>query len=342
MAELDQTKALAILQILHESGSVVSSAEIASTLHAQGYDTSPRTVRYYLQKMQEQNLVEAAARGRKGGSRILPLGISELKSSRTVERVGFMQANIDLLSYEMDFDPSTQRGKVVMNLSILDLTCLDDALKEIDKVFSAGLSMGEYLSIFPPGTSANSTVIPQHKIGIGTVCSVTVNGALLKAGIPTVSRLGGNLEVSGYQPQRFTELIAYDGTTLDPLEIFIKAKLTQVRKAVTDGTGTIGASFREVPTCALNQVKLVQEKLDRIGLGGMLFIGPPNQNFLDVPVSENRTGLIVVGGLNPIAAVEEKGYPTVNRALTMLSEFSDLAHYRDARRICREAGLLRQ
>jgi hypothetical protein len=124
-------------------------------------------------------------------------------------------------------------------------------------------------------------------------------------------------------------MINYDGTTLDPLEIFIKGKMTRVRDILETGNGVIGASFREVPAVALPDVKTIIKKLEKIGLAGVLLIGRANQSLLDIPVTQDRAGLIVVGGLAPMSAVEESGIPTHNMAMNTLFEFENLIPYND-------------
>jgi len=56
-------------------------------------------------------------------------------------------------------------------------------------------------------------MIPQGQIGFGTVCSVTVNGMFMKAGIPITSKFGGVLQVND-EPVRFTALISYEALLL--------------------------------------------------------------------------------------------------------------------------------
>ena len=165
------------------------------------------------------------------------------------------------------------------------------------------------------------------QVALGTVCSVTLNGVLLSHRIPATSRFGGVLELVKGEPVRFTDVISYDGTSLDPMEVFIKSGLTRVRSAAASGNGRIGASFREVPSCALDEVKAICQKLAEVGLGQRFVVGRPNQPLLGFPVPEGRTGLIVTGGLNPLAAVEESGIPTQNFALCQLYEFEQLHPY---------------
>ena len=46
------------------------------------------------------------------------------------------------------------------------------------------------------------------------VCSIVINGVLLKNGIPSDSKFGGILQVKNGDPLRFVELIYYSGSSL--------------------------------------------------------------------------------------------------------------------------------
>ncbi len=43
----------------------------------------------------------------------------------------------------------------------------------------------------------------------------------------------------------------------------------------------------------------------------------------------DKAGMIIVGGLNPIAALEEAGVPTVSKAMSTLYKFSDLIEFKE-------------
>ena len=96
-------------------------------------------------------------------------------------------------------------------------------------------------------------------IGVGTVCSITLNGVLLKHGVPTVSRFGGLLEMKDKKPVRFVEVIMYEGTSIDPLEIFIRSGMTNYLGAIKTGSGRIGASsgnFPQKAAISLNSLRI--------------------------------------------------------------------------------------
>ncbi len=295
-------------------------------LHEMGFNLSERMIRYYLQKLDQDGLTHNIG---KKGRIITSKGINELKSAFVFEKVGFIASKIDTLAYKMDFSLKEKIGFIILNLTTFHSHFLHKAFREMEPVFKRGFCMGDYLTIAYPGDTIGNIKIDPDKIAIGTVCSVTLNGILLKKGIYTTSRFGGVLEISDGLPYRFTEIINYDGTSIDPLEIFIKGKMTGVLDAVRTGNGKIGAGFREFPSIALQKVKKIKRQLDEMGLGGILLIGNPGQPLLDIPVPDGRVGMIVAGGLNPIAAVEESGIPTENSALKLLYDFNKMVPYTD-------------
>jgi repressor of nif and glnA expression len=147
------------------------------------------------------------------------------------------------------------------------------------------------------------------------------------------SRFGGLLEMRGGQAVRFIELIEYSGTTLDPLEAFIRAGMTNVRACAASGAGIIGASFREIPSAAIEDAMKLQKAMRRKGLGGIMAIGQPNKPLLGVPVAEGRTGVIVVGGLNPVAALHEAG---IRISMLSLAGLEDYRAFKDCEELCRK------
>lgn len=137
------------------------------------------------------------------------------------------------------------------------------------------------------------------------------------------------LEVVGGKPHRFVEIIAYNGTSIDPLEIFVRSGMTDYKGAVETGMGRIGVGFREFPAESRERVAVVASRLERVGLGGFMAIRWPGQPLVGIPVGEGRFGAIVIGGLNPAAIVEELGMSARSKALAGLLEYEKLISYHD-------------
>ena len=113
-------------------------------------------------------------------------------------------------------------------------------------------------------------------------------------------------------------MIHYDGTSIDPLEVFIRSGMTDYHGTIGDGNGLIGASFCEVPGESRQRLINISQRLEEIGLGAIMEVGMPGQPLLEIPVSFGRVGAIVVGGLNPIAILEEREHHVFSRALSGL------------------------
>jgi len=314
-------KITAVLRVLDEAGRPLGSTRIARALRAAGFDLEQRMVRNYLAVMDAEGLTVNLGRP---GRRLTARGRKELAAAGAIDKVGFIDARGEELAYKMTFDPRRRRGTVILNLSAVPRDQLQEACRVIAPVLESRLGMGRFGIIDPAGTVAAGLATSDGGAVIGTVCALTLNGLLAVAGVPVVSRFGGLLEIRDGEPYRFTHIIRYDGTTLDPIEIFIKAGMTSVRAAAAGGSGVIGASFREVPAIALPGVHKVIRQMDEAGLGGMVVVGKPSRPLADIPVDRGRAGLIVAAGLNPIAAVQEAGIPTQNRAMARLCEFQDL------------------
>jgi len=174
------------------------------------------------------------------------------------------------------------------------------------------------------GQELGNLIVPRGMIAIGTVCTVTINGILLRHRITLKSRFGGILQIDNSKPRRFTEIIKYSASSLDPAEIFIKGKMTSVYSATKTGAGKVLASFREIPDICLPEAQEILTRLSQIGLSGAIVIGKPGQSTLQIPVSNGYTGLVVLAGLNPLAAVEENGIDTQNMSLSTPMDFNRL------------------
>jgi len=321
MSDKTDKKRTSILNVLRGQSGPLPSAAITRMLQAAGHDVSDRTVRLYLKEMEEEGLI--LSHGRRG-RQISDAGLDELRATQVYQRVGYLSAKIDQMTYRMNFDLQTRSGELVVNMSVLDPRRMVEWVEHICRVFTDGYAMGNLCALVGPGETVGDIMVPPGHVGFCTVCSITLNGVLLKHGVPMSSRFGGLLEVRNSKPTRFVEMIHYDGTSIDPLEVFIRSGMTDYHGAIRDGCGRIGASFRELPDDSRDLVLHLADRLKAIGLGGFMDIGLPGQPLLGVPVSEGRIGAIVIGGLNPIAILEEVGTRVQSRALSGLMEYNRL------------------
>lgn len=318
-----------ILKVLHRIDHPAGATQVAELLRGWGVDLSERSIRLYLLQLDGEGMTQLQSR--RSGRVLAAKGLAEVEKGDVIDRMGFISGQIDELTYRMGFHVRGGMGTLVVNTTLLPARDEVAALDVVRPVFAARLGMGTRMLVLRAGATydvARAAVVSRGKIAIVTVCSVTLNGILLKEGIPVTSRFGGLLEFRNRQPARFVELLEYGGTTQDPLELFIRAKMTSVRACVETGNGVVGASFREFPSVALPAVLKIRDQLRLMGLDGILAVGVPNQPLHGIPVGEGRTGLVVLGGLNPAAALEEAGVKSENRSLAGLLEYRQFPEFR--------------
>ncbi len=312
-----------ILKIIDESRDPVGSREISARLKELGIEMSERTVRYHMKLLDKGGLT----RGKwKEGRMITNKGKEELSNALVFEKVGFLSSKFEAMAFRMDFDLESRSGEVILNLSLFHKSDFKIALKIMRAVFEKGFGTGNRVIVAEAGEEIGGIVVPPGKIGFGTLCSVNLNGILLKHSIPVDSRFGGILQIEDSKPRRFTDMISYSGSTLDPHEVFLKSKMTGVREA-TEGSGKILASLREIPAVSKDEAEAILRKADSAGLGKVLLIGRPGQPVLGMPVGMERVGIVIPGGLNPVAACEEWGIETESKALVTLVDYQQLRNF---------------
>jgi repressor of nif and glnA expression len=169
--------------------------------------------------------------------------------------------------------------------------------------------------------------VPKGKVGLATVCSLIINGSLLKAGIPIDSKFGGVLQMRNNQPMRFIDLIYYSGSTVDPSEVFIRAGMTDVQTIIKEGEGKVLANFRELPAHCQALAEDTIERLKEAGLGGLIMMGNPSEEICGISVGLNRVGMILLGGLTPVAAATEAGIECDNKAMSTLLDYKDFIKF---------------
>ena len=316
---------LAILQALDELGESAGAQRIADMLNGSGIHLQARSIRFHLQKMDQDGLTKPLSRHE--GRQITETGRDVLARNNVMSKVGFISARMDELGYRMEFDIETGVGNVIVNIARIPKVDLSRAIHHMKPVFNAGLSMGNRIAVRLPGQSIGNYQMRRNEVIISTICSVSINGILQKVGIPVVSRFGGLVEMREGSPQRFIELMEYQGISMDPHKMFIMAHMTDVNRFAATGSGVVGVCFREFPSVAAEKVKQLIARLRMINLNGVLAVGAANRPLLDIHASEGRTAMITLDGLNPIAAMHEAGVPVDLCPLAGLESLSEFVPF---------------
>jgi hypothetical protein len=328
---------LAILRALDTLGESAGALKIAETLGGSGVELPARTIRFHLSRMDREGLTRSVAHE---GRQITDLGKKELARSSVMHKIGFVASKIDELAYRMSFDPKQGSGTVVANGAIISKADLSRSLYFMKTVFSAGLAMGDRIAIGMAGHRIGELDVARGKMVVATISSATINGLFLKAGIPVTSRFGGLVAIEDGAARRVIELTEYKGATCDPHALFIKAGMTGVGRCASTGSGIAGVSICEFPSIAVDKARELIARLGAMHLNCVLAVGQPNRPLLDVSVGEGRTAMMILDGLNPLAALHEAGIPAELRPLSGLEELSSFVPFNEIAPMGRRSTLV--
>jgi repressor of nif and glnA expression len=304
-------KEMEILRILSEYDSPVGSTLLKRELRKRGFLLSERTVRYHLQLLEAKGFLL----GHKRRGRTITLkGLEELSRALASQRLGFITTRFMSLAYSATYDPNVDSGTVVANVSIFDKHLYDTTMETVKALHEMDLLSAPYIKVLDENEEYLDISVPKGKIALFTVCNLTLDSILIHSGVPLFFEYGGLVQVVNRKPIRFVEIISYEGTTIPPLEVFVYKKMTSISRILRTGSGMLLATLREIPAEARERTVKILEKQKEKGWGGILVLGEPNEPVLGVPVSMDRFGICMVGGIVPGAAMVEKGAQVVTFA----------------------------
>jgi HTH-type transcriptional regulator, global nitrogen regulator NrpRI len=319
--EVVNTIMFTILSFLDQHQGPFRSSQILDHLVSQGIEISQRTSRYYLQKLDEKGFT---TNGGKRGRKITEKGQAEIHPGFAYNRIGSIIDMINKFCLMTDFDPEMGTGKVILNVSYVRKDDVEKALRILDAVFSSPYALCDRVVITENGRYFQDMEMPDGLVGIGTVCSITINGLFLRAGIPMHPKVGGIIEIAKRKPIRFQSIISYDHSSVAPLEVFITSRMTKVLHTLVSGDGSILGSLREIPQDCLFSSRQLIQKLMKWGFRNTTLYGYAFRPLLDMPITEGMIGLIEIGGLNACAALCEAGLSVHTKAMAAMYEFSDM------------------
>ena len=297
-------KAIEILRILSEHDIPVGSTLLKRELRKRGFLLSERTVRYHLQLLEAKGFLLGHNRR---GRTITQKGLEELSRTLASQRLGFITTRFMSLAYSATYDPASDSGTVVANVSLLDKSLQDKTVDTMKALQEMNLLSAPYIKVLDENTEYCDISVPEAKIALFTVCNLTLDSILIHSGIPLVFGYGGLVQVVNRKPIRFVEIMSYEGTTIPPLEVFVYRKMTSILRILRTGSGMLLATLREIPAEARDRTVKILEKQKEKGWGGVLALGEPNEPVLGLPVGMDRFGICMVGGIVPGAAMVEEG-----------------------------------
>lgn len=235
---------------------------------------------------------------------------------RSSEPLIFTLARIENLMQQVSFDPSSMKGSIITNTTLVRKEILSETLDVFYDTIQSGLAVCPMIKIEESG----------RRVKIKTACSLTIDGVLLKNGIPIRPKGGGIIEVTDREPSRFTEMIMYWATTIDPIDMLTAQGLTDITGMMRTGNGRILGNIQEAPMLARDSIEEVLDHLADAGFMGVLELGEPNMNVLGVSVERDHLGVALVGGTNLVAAARECGIEVDHESISDLTEISEMRH----------------
>jgi repressor of nif and glnA expression len=302
-----------ILRILADREEVLGAKTIAEELKKKGYDLGERAVRYHMRILDEKGFTERIGYA---GRQITDKGRKELEKGLIYDQVDFIFSKFEDMIYQTTLNPSDGTGKVIVNTS--SFVYEKNIMDILKSVFKKGIAVSPYVKFLDP--------IPEegNEIRLDTVCGTTIDGMLLRKGIPVIPKYGGIVKVEDYVPTRFTELISYKKTSMTPLEAFTDKNMTSVLEVIENGNGSIPANFRLIPKTARKNAVEIFNKLQKIGITGLLKVGDEGESVLGIPVDDNMVGIAVIGGIAPLCAAKEAGFDVNIKLAENTIEFGEM------------------
>ena len=241
----------------------------------------------------------------------------------------FVNHSIDDFAMQVTYRPETHEGRLVYNLSLVKNEDLEFAIGILKDAYKTRVAASGLVKFLSSGEKMDSFVVPKGQTGICTVCSVTFDGLLIRHGVPINPIGGGLVEIENRTPIRFTHMILYEYTTIDPLQVLNSLRLTSVTNVMRRGSGTILANIREFHMEAEPLVGEVLDDLTDSSFIGVLEVGMPNVSLLGVPVSPQFIAIAAVGGTNAVAAIREGGRWVETHSMKGLMDVSDMTEIRN-------------
>jgi len=201
--------------------------------------------------------------------------------------------------HKVDYCIEDGEGKVLVNRCCIDKKYEEEVLEALNRCYKMGIMVSDRVGFEYRG----------NNLVVTTICSSTVDGILIRYGVPVIPYCGGILELS---KDRFIEIISYDGTSLDPHEIFLNR---------IDGKSTVLSGVRKAPMVARD--RLIQ-LLKSLNWKGIHKVGKPNNDICGVKVDKSMFGYISFGGMNPFAVLKSRGVPVEVSALHGVVDYSKL------------------
>ena len=228
-------------------------------------------------------------------------------------KIPFLLSTSWNLIQQVDFNVEKRKGNIISNVSYISRDKVDEALAIMEDTYNNNPKyINPYYKLIDHPTD-------DEKIGIGTICSLSIDGLLINNGIMSTPKYGGLLELT--EPPLFIDMISYNGTTMDPHKVFLSKNMTSISRNI--GPNKILASVKEIPYISRDYAVHLLDVLNKIGFS-IYKVGKPRELVYNAKVDNYNFGIVAGGGLNSIGAIKEKGIDIEVKAIEKLIPFEDM------------------
>ncbi len=317
-AHTSQRRLIEILRVIEEADKPIGARAISDSLSNRGYDLGERAVRYNLKILDELGFTKKQGYS---GRMLTPIGIRELNDALVDDRIGFVNTRIEEYMFRTSLDIVRDGGDAIVNTSLIDKDDFEKVATVLKDAFNAGYTISKRILVLDEQEELTSLKVPTGCLCIATLCSITLDGMLMKKGIPANTSFAGVVEVREGRPLEFIDLIAYAGSSIDPMRVFMARRITRAADAVYRGSGRLLANVREIPLAAAEQAEGLLSNARSCGLHGLIEIGRPGEPILGCPISPGRLGIAFYAGVNGAVAAEETGIKVTTLPISALVDF---------------------
>ena len=227
--------------------------------------------------------------------------------------ISFLLSKSWNLIQQVNFNVEKRKGDIIANVSYIKRDDLDSALRIMEETYN---SNPKYIN---PYYKLIDHPSDESKVGIATICSLSIDGLLINNGIMSNPIYGGLLELT--EPPLFIDLISYNGTTVDPHKIFLSKNMTAISTNI--GTKKILARFKEIPYISRDYAVYLLDILKNTGFS-IYKIGKPREVTYNAKADNYNFGIVAGSGLNTIGAIKEKGIGIEVKAIEKLIPFEEM------------------
>ncbi|MDL2246130.1 NrpR regulatory domain-containing protein [Methanobrevibacter sp. OttesenSCG-928-K11] len=241
--------------------------------------------------------------------------ILKAPTNHTSSKIPFLLSKSWNLIEKTDFNIENKEGSIITNVSYVDKKDIDKSLDLMKNVYKKS---PEHINPFYKIIESEN----DDKIGIATICSLSIDGILINNGLICRPKYGGLLEL-GDSPL-FIELISYSGSSIDPHKIFISKNMTSIFNEYTHPSRIL-ASVKEIPFIAKDESEKLLDELKKIGFS-IYKIGKPRELIYNSKINNYNFGIVAGSGLNTIASLKEANINVEVKAIEKIMSFEDMDH----------------